>query len=351
MVNPRYAGIDRLGRPFVVTAAVGRQVPDRQDLMSLRGAARRHEDAWRRRCRRDRGDRHLSVAGASCSTCSATSRWCTRTARASSPTRARVDVAHNTAEGNDPVEGHGPSGDIKAQGFRILDKGDTIIFTGHPTCAEGRKPATATAAPACRAGSAAAAAAASSRRRSRRWRPRPPSRVGTQCDAAAGNAGGQATPPLGSRQARRRGQELAAARCRPAIATCRRGCAASRCCGALLAGRRTARSAQVPAKTEPLQIQADSGIEWQQDEHVYIARGNAVATRGTSEVHADTLIAHYREAKGAASRGKHAGGNTEIYRRRGRGPRHDEARHADRGRRPRRLRRRPARSRWSPARA
>ena len=36
MVNPRYAGVDRTGRPFVVTAASGRQVPDRQDLMSLR---------------------------------------------------------------------------------------------------------------------------------------------------------------------------------------------------------------------------------------------------------------------------------------------------------------------------
>ncbi len=35
MINPRYAGSDRLGRPYVVTAAVGRQVPDRQDLMSL----------------------------------------------------------------------------------------------------------------------------------------------------------------------------------------------------------------------------------------------------------------------------------------------------------------------------
>ncbi len=45
MVNPRYAGADRTGRPFVVTAASGRQVPDRQDLMSLRSAAGRREDA------------------------------------------------------------------------------------------------------------------------------------------------------------------------------------------------------------------------------------------------------------------------------------------------------------------
>ncbi|HEV8680028.1 MAG TPA: hypothetical protein VGQ90_11690, partial [Stellaceae bacterium] len=30
MIAPRYAGIDRLGRPFVVTAKLGLQVPDRQ---------------------------------------------------------------------------------------------------------------------------------------------------------------------------------------------------------------------------------------------------------------------------------------------------------------------------------
>jgi lipopolysaccharide export system protein LptA len=64
-----------------------------------------------------------------------------------------------------------------------------------------------------------------------------------------------------------------------------------------------------PGESEPLQIQADSGIEWQQDAHLYIARGNAVASRGTGEVHADTLIAHYRDVKGGKT-----GGNTEIYR-------------------------------------
>jgi lipopolysaccharide export system protein LptA len=61
--------------------------------------------------------------------------------------------------------------------------------------------------------------------------------------------------------------------------------------------------------SQPIQIQADSGIEWQQDAHVYVARGNAVASRGPSEIHADTLIAHYREAKTP-----NGGGNTEVYR-------------------------------------
>ncbi|HEX3535188.1 MAG TPA: LptA/OstA family protein [Stellaceae bacterium] len=69
---------------------------------------------------------------------------------------------------------------------------------------------------------------------------------------------------------------------------------------------------------QPIEIQADSGIEWRQDEQLYIARGNAVAKRGPSEVHADTLIAHYRPIKpGSAPSNGSAnaiGGNTEIYR-------------------------------------
>src|SRR5215469_14023594 len=69
---------------------------------------------------------------------------------------------------------------------------------------------------------------------------------------------------------------------------------------------------------QPLEVQADSGIEWRQNEQLYIARGNAVAKRGPAEVHADTLIAHYRPIKpGSQPVGDSAntlGGNTEIYR-------------------------------------
>jgi len=61
------------------------------------------------------------------------------------------------------------------------------------------------------------------------------------------------------------------------------------------------------SEDRPIAISANSGIEWQQDAQVYIARGNAVAKRGTTEVYADTLTAHYRPSKAA-------GGETEIYR-------------------------------------
>lgn len=61
------------------------------------------------------------------------------------------------------------------------------------------------------------------------------------------------------------------------------------------------------SEQRPIEISADAGIEWQQNAQVYIARGNAVAKRGTTEVYADTLTAHYRPSKTS-------GGENEIYR-------------------------------------
>jgi lipopolysaccharide export system protein LptA len=47
---------------------------------------------------------------------------------------------------------------------------------------------------------------------------------------------------------------------------------------------------------KPINIEAENGVEWQQNNRVYIARGNAKATRGQSTVTADTLYAYYRAA-------------------------------------------------------
>ena len=129
MVNPRYAGVDRNNRPFVVTAATGRQSPDRDDLLSLeQPAADLHPrpastirltavsaiyqsqpqlldlfdnvNLWR-----DDGTRFVTSS-------------------------AHANLADDTADGHDFVVGHGPAGDLSAQGFQVRDKGDTIIFTG-----------------------------------------------------------------------------------------------------------------------------------------------------------------------------------------------------------------------------
>jgi len=56
---------------------------------------------------------------------------------------------------------------------------------------------------------------------------------------------------------------------------------------------------------QPIQVDADQGIEWRRDQNVYVARGNAKASRGGVTVHGDTLTARYR-AKGGD-------GGSEIY--------------------------------------
>jgi lipopolysaccharide export system protein LptC len=43
---------------------------------------------------------------------------------------ARIDLRNGTAEGQQPVEGQGIFGTVDAEGFRVLDRGQTIIFTG-----------------------------------------------------------------------------------------------------------------------------------------------------------------------------------------------------------------------------
>jgi lipopolysaccharide export system protein LptA len=76
------------------------------------------------------------------------------------------------------------------------------------------------------------------------------------------------------------------------------------------------------SEDRPIEVSADHGIEWQQDAQVYIARGNAMAKRGTTEVHADTLTAHYRPIKGTGTKASESkgsgaeetGGETEVYR-------------------------------------
>ncbi|MEQ9112321.1 MAG: LptA/OstA family protein [Rhodospirillaceae bacterium] len=56
---------------------------------------------------------------------------------------------------------------------------------------------------------------------------------------------------------------------------------------------------------KPIEVVAERGIEWRQDEKRFIARGDARATQGDVEVVADELIAHYRETDN---------GGTDVYR-------------------------------------
>ena len=129
MLNPRYAGVDRENRPYVVTSAVGRQASNRDDLMSLerpRAEMTMHNGALvvvtAATAMYQSQAQLLDLFGDVNLVHEDGTRFVTNA--------AHVDVAADSAVGNEPVTGHGPSGDIAAQGFRVLDKGNTIVFTG-----------------------------------------------------------------------------------------------------------------------------------------------------------------------------------------------------------------------------
>jgi len=130
MVNPRYAGTDRTGRPFIVTAALGRQVPGRDDVVSLEGA---HADL------KSHSGANIAVganSGVYQTHAQLLDLFGNVTVEHENGTKfvtasARLDAANNAGEGHEHIEGHGPQGDLSADGFRLIDKGEVIIFTGH----------------------------------------------------------------------------------------------------------------------------------------------------------------------------------------------------------------------------
>jgi lipopolysaccharide export system protein LptC len=130
MVNARYSGVDNRNRPYVVTADVARQTPGKDDLVSLEGP---------------KADITMQN-GAWIATTSQTGIYQNQAQQLElygdvniyhdrgmtfATDSAHVDLAQGTADGHEHVTGHGPSGQIAADGFRILDKGDVIIFTGN----------------------------------------------------------------------------------------------------------------------------------------------------------------------------------------------------------------------------
>jgi lipopolysaccharide export system protein LptC len=147
MVNPRYGGLDRYNRPYVVTAAIGRQVPDRDDVMALerpKAVMTAHDGAsivltaatgiYQSQSQLLDLFRDVNLVHEN------GTRFVTQ--------RAHANLSDNSAEGHDPVEGHGPSGDIAGQGFRIFSNGETIIFTGESHLLfKGTKPSSTPAEP------------------------------------------------------------------------------------------------------------------------------------------------------------------------------------------------------------
>lgn len=129
MVDPRYSGIDKDNRPYVLTASTATQTSQSDDLVSLdapRADMTTNSGNWVEitgytgtyqpqpqlldlygnvELYQDRGNEFRTDS-------------------------ARLDIGNGMATGNDPVAGQGPFGHVTAQGFAMYQRGEVIDFTG-----------------------------------------------------------------------------------------------------------------------------------------------------------------------------------------------------------------------------
>lgn len=138
VVNPRYRGVDEQARPYTITAAVAQQVGAEEimDLTEPRGDITLSDGAWiflrADTGRYDKAAQRLALNG-------------NVTIYHDDGTMLRTPSAlilldQGAAEGDDPVAAQGSFGTLTSDGFRLIDRGAVVIFTGKAHAVlEGRR--------------------------------------------------------------------------------------------------------------------------------------------------------------------------------------------------------------------
>ncbi len=129
MLNARYIGMDEKSQPYMVTADMATQSEQDKELIDLelpKADITLQDGTWlaltARQGRFRRKPQILDLTGS-------VSLFHDKGFELRTES-ARIDLNAATAEGNQPVEGQGAAGLISAEGFRILDRGERIYFTG-----------------------------------------------------------------------------------------------------------------------------------------------------------------------------------------------------------------------------
>jgi len=129
MAKVRYVGVDKMNRPFVVTA--GRVTPDSEDtqrlaLEELQADMTLDSNRWVTLIASeglyDRSRETLKLNGAV--------NIYSDDGLELHTDSAFVDFISGRASGNNPVQGQGPIGLLNAKAFQLFDNGQRIIFTG-----------------------------------------------------------------------------------------------------------------------------------------------------------------------------------------------------------------------------
>ena len=144
MINARFTGLDENNRPYSITADVASQAGAEGDLIELqtpKADITLQDGTWLALTadagRYDRENETIDLWG--------DVNLFHDDGFEASTAAAHLDLNAGAAEGSAPVTGHGPTGTLKAEGFRILDRGGRVLFTGQsrlvlfPGADEGRQ--------------------------------------------------------------------------------------------------------------------------------------------------------------------------------------------------------------------
>ena len=129
MLNARFDGIDEKEQPYTITADMATQSRQGEDLIDLelpKADITLRDGTWLALTARageyNKAARLLDLQGA-------VSLFHDRGFELQT-SAARIDLEAGIAEGDEPVQGFGAAGAIQSEGFRVLDRGRRIIFTG-----------------------------------------------------------------------------------------------------------------------------------------------------------------------------------------------------------------------------
>jgi lipopolysaccharide export system protein LptC len=128
VINPRYQGVDDQNRPFNVTAATAVQTAS-EDVVALRvprADLLLSDGGWiyleARDGLYDKPQNRLDLDGAVTVHHDDGTQFATE--------RAALDLAAGAAQGDRPVAAQGPFGTLTAEGFRLTERGQVVLFTG-----------------------------------------------------------------------------------------------------------------------------------------------------------------------------------------------------------------------------
>ncbi|TCI00251.1 LPS export ABC transporter periplasmic protein LptC [Roseococcus sp. SYP-B2431] len=128
LVAPRFQGVDELGRPYTITARVGRQV-GQEEVMLLdqpRADILLNDGAWvyveADNGRYDKPAHHLNLEG--------NVRIFHDNGMLFRTEQAAVQIDQGSADGDRPTQAQGSFGTIESEGFRLRERGAVMVFTG-----------------------------------------------------------------------------------------------------------------------------------------------------------------------------------------------------------------------------